>query len=144
MTDFDVTVSLSHTGKYGPGKNSVFGHFLSSAGKHHTFLKLFYNFEVRLWKCYKVTMDSLYFAFFTKLTQRWCNVVIYQCREDVNLDTAVTTLYWHLPLQHLWYTVKGMYYPTLRQRNVQLSEFDFTTILTLWRRYEFDVAILTL
>lgn len=93
LTDFDITVSLSHTGKYGPEKNSLFGHFLSSAGEDHTFLKLFYNFEVRLWKCYNVTMDSLYFAFFTKLTQRWCNVVIYQCREDVKLDIAVRTLY---------------------------------------------------
>ena len=46
------------------------------------------------------------FSFFAKLTQRLCNVVIQSCDyKDVST----------LPLQHPWYAVRWICYPTLRQ-----------------------------
>ena len=61
--------------------------------KCHVVNKIFHNFEIRLWKCYHVTMNNLPFTFFVKLTQRCRNVVIPSSRRRYEFEVTVTTLY---------------------------------------------------
>ena len=62
-------------------------------GKYQWVFTVFHHFEVRLWKCYNVTINGSHLVSFTKLTQRWCNVVIPTSRRRCEFDIAVTTLY---------------------------------------------------
>ena len=70
-------------------------HWLYLQDKCHVVIKIFHNFEVKLSKRYHVTMNSLHYTFFVKLTQRWCNFVLPTLRRCCEFGVTVIAFYWH-------------------------------------------------
>ena len=104
--------------------------------------KLFRSFEVKMWKCYHVTMNSPYFTFFAKLTQRWCNVLISTSRTNCEFDVEVTKVYrrYHCNMRD---RLGGDFFSRFCG-NVGITLWFNVVVWVLWRRYEFNVAISTL
>ena len=60
--------------------------------KWHVVVKLFHNFEARMWKYDHMTMNSPHLTLVAKLTQRLCNVVIQTKRRRCDFDVGFTRL----------------------------------------------------
>ena len=61
--------------------------------KCHVIVNLFYNFEVKLWKRYHITMNSPHLKILIKLGEHWYNLVVSTSRRRGEFDVAVSTLY---------------------------------------------------
>ena len=112
----------------------------------HASINLLHKSETRLWN---ITVNSQHLTIFTKLTQRWCNIVIHltsrfqHCiskaitKATLKCDAVVSTLWmwmwiWYrdvkvaarLSIQHSLYIANCNFYPTLWKRSRNVLFFD--------------------
>ena len=98
--------------------------------------------EARLWKCSPATINRPYFPFFSKLTQRWCNILIPMSKRRCEYKVVVTTLYLrcHCNIHDLLW---GEFF-IQSWGNIGTTLWFDVVASTLWRRCEFDATISTL